>query len=561
MKKILSCIFILSSIVLNAQNEPFGYGLDSGELLSLPLQELATFNHDLLLEEDTRIEEQGGRTNVGRLIDLHVDQESAGTWTTLPNGDRLWQYRFRSANAKGVCMYFDNLYIPHGASIFLYSIDKRTFVGPFTVADCNAHGHFMMGEVLGDEAILEYYEPAGVINAARIGMQAVGHMYRYVYDYSMYTQDDRGGSASCEVDVNCPEGAGWNDQRDAVVRLLIVDGGFQGLCSGSIINNVQRDCRNLLLTAMHCGEGVSDNEWLQCSVRFKYQRANCGSGSAPTTNSRTGVFHLADSNDGGGNTGSDFLLLELEDAIPEAFDVFYAGWDARSVTPSDVVGIHHPSGDVKKISTATNIVSSTWSAPGHHWQVIWMETETNHGVTEGGSSGSPIFNPDKRIVGQLTGGASCCTVNGCGSGTSPNAPDYYGKMDRNWDDNPNAANQKLKVFLDPLNTGTLFMNGGRPDLDGSMNCFVNSTQEPELEFTEVELFPSIADESVKFQSSRYRELEGYRIFNAAGALVLSGSFQNQTETLSTAAMPSGIYFVTFMQHDGGHLTKKLIVRH
>ncbi len=551
MTRIFTLICSLLVVAAQAQLKPFGYQWDAAALQSLPVAELATFDHAQLLAEDTRTEELGGRTNIGRLIDLHMDDQNAGVWSELANGDRVWQYRFRSANAKGVCMYFDNLYIPEGAVMFLYSIDRKTFVGPFTNEDCNAHGHFMMGEVLGDEAILEYYEPVGVLNTPRIGMQAAGHMYRYVYDYAMYEDGDNSrASDPCEVDVNCPEGTDWVGQRDAVVRLLITEGNTQGLCSGSIVNNTQRDCRKLLLTALHCGVNVTDSEWLQCSVRFKYQKAGCGSGAAPSTSNRVGVVHLADANDNGGDTGSDFLLLEIEDAIPSTYNVYYAGWDSRTTTPADVVGIHHPSGDVKKISTATTIVSATWSAPGHHWQVNWMATETNHGVTEGGSSGSPLFNQDKRIVGHLTGGASFCT--------SPTSPDFYGKLDRDWDDNPNTADQKLKVFLDPQNTGETFMDGAYPSADGT--CIPSGIQEI-LEFSDVNLFPTMADQSVRLQSSRFREIAGYRVFNANGTLVYNGSFRNETETLNTGNLPSGVYFVTFDQNNGAHLTKKMVVEH
>ena len=540
--------------VAYAQTEPFGYQLSMTELNNLPLAELATFNHDLLLEEDTRIEEQGGRTNIGRIIPLNLNEQSAGSWTTLGNGDRLWQYRFRSAGAKGVCVYFDGLYIPQGAVMFLYSMDRKTMVGPFTMDDCNVHGGFMMGEVLGDEAILEYYEPASVVGTPSIAIQSVSHMYRYVYDYSDYdVQDNSRASDFCEVDVNCPEGTEWSAQRDAVVRLLINDGTGQGLCSGSIVNTTARDCRQYILTALHCGIGVSDAEWQQCSVRFKYQRANCGSGSAPSTSNRVGVLHLADSNDGGGDNGSDFLLLELEDAIPDSYTVFYAGWDSRANTPADVVGIHHPAGDVKKISTATNIVSGTWAAPGYHWRVSWMATETNHGVTEGGSSGSPLFNQDKRIVGQLTGGSSYCD--------SPTAPDFYGKMDKSWDDNPNAANQKLKVWLDPDNTGEVLLDGAYSDPNNPNQPCMVSVQSEELSFEDVSIFPSIADEVLNIVGSDYHTLTGYRIYNAHGALLTEAPVRSSREKVACNSFPAGIYFITFLNENGASLTKKFMIVH
>jgi hypothetical protein len=553
-------IFTLTFLVffglsLRAQQEPFGYQWSAAQLQELPLAELATFNHDQLLEEDTRLEKAGGRTNIGRIIPVSLDEQTAGIWTSLANGDRVWQYRFRTSGAKGVCVYFDGLYIPQGAVMFLYGMDRKSFVGPFTVEDCNAHGSFMMGEVLGDEAILEYYEPASVVGVPNIGIQSVSHMYRYVYDYSDYsTEENSRASDFCEVDVNCPEGTEWVPQRDAVVRLLINDGQGQGLCSGSIVNTTARDCRNYILTALHCGIGVSDSEWLQCSVRFKYQKSGCGTGSAPSTSNRVGVFHLADSNDGGGNSGSDFLLLEMEDSPPTSYNVYYAGWDSRSNTPADVVGIHHPAGDVKKISTATNIVSGTYGAPGYHWRVVWMETETNHGVTEGGSSGSPIFNEDKRIVGQLTGGSSYCT--------SPTAPDFYGKMDKNWDDNPNTATQKLKEWLDPIDTGELFMDGAYLDPNNTAQpCFTVNVQERPMEFSDVRIYPSIADDVLYVQCDDFRRMKEYRVFNAQGAWVTAASIQTEREELSCSELAPGVYFITFLDENGSHLTQKFVVEH
>jgi hypothetical protein len=124
------------------------------------------------------------------------------------------------------------------------------------------------------------------------------------------------------------------------------------------------------------------------------------------------------------------------------------------------VSIHHPAGSEKKISTYTSSLSNSgWGQIGTHWRVIWSATTNGHGVTEGGSSGSPIFDNNKRIVGTLTGGASCCTVNGCGQQTGPNAPDFYGKMSHHWTGNPNTAAQKLKVWLDPANTNVNVLDG------------------------------------------------------------------------------------------------------
>jgi hypothetical protein len=112
-------------------------------------------------------------------------------------------------------------------------------------------------------------------------------------------------------------------------------------------------------------------------------------------------------------------------------------------TGADITGIHHPSGDVQKISFGDisayvictpqgqgfNCVSaSTGSAT--FYQVAWRE-----GVTEGGSSGSAIWDDAGQYVrGQLYGGSSFCS--------SPTAPDYYGRFDV-------AFNASLKTWLAP----------------------------------------------------------------------------------------------------------------
>ncbi|MFM7106025.1 MAG: hypothetical protein ACKOW8_10935, partial [Flavobacteriales bacterium] len=275
-----------------SQQRPLGFEFYPNELNNLPLTELTTFDHAQLWAEDSQLERQGGRTNIGRLIPYTESCYTTGVWTQLPNGDRLWQWRFKTANAKGLCVYFNNFQIPLGSSMFLYPADRSHFFGPALNEDCNDHGKFMMGEIAGEEAILEYYQPYEVIGEPAIEMHAVSHMYRYVF--AGLDERGSGNSGDCEVDVNCPEGTDWVDQRNSVIRLLITEGGFQGLCSGTFVNNVSQDCRKFILTAFHCGVTTTDSDWLLCQVRFNYQRAGCGTGATPSSNNRVGVFHRAD---------------------------------------------------------------------------------------------------------------------------------------------------------------------------------------------------------------------------------------------------------------------------
>jgi hypothetical protein len=200
------------------------------------------------------------------------------------------------------------------------------------------------------------------------------------------------------------------------------------------------------------------NQWV---FYFNYESSGCNSPNNESqipNNTLTGCARIADSDDGGGNNGSDFLLVLLNNNVPSNFNAYYNGWRSNNVTSSSGVSIHHPSGDIKKISTYTsNLVSSAWgSANGSHWTVTWSGTANGHGVTEGGSSGSPIFDNQGRIVGTLTGGSSFCNF--------PNSPDLYGKMSYHWSSNPG---DDLRDFLDPGNTGLTTLEGTYAPCGGS----------------------------------------------------------------------------------------------
>ena len=222
-----------------------------------------------------------------------------------------------------------------------------------------------------------------------------------------------------------------------------------------MVNNTSLDCRQLLLTSFHCVYDLEETDWPYLKVRFNYQTQDCASSAGSFAPQRTGVIRLGDSNDISGNgfiNGSDWVLLEVEDEIPTSWNPFFAGWDATGYSGSAGVGIHHPAGDFKKISTYTSpLLNSNYYAFGAHWRVVWQPTVTNHGVTEGGSSGSPIFEENHRIIGTLTSGLSFCN--------SPSSPDYYGKMSYHWDGpNPSGA-VELKSLLDPTGTGLKILDG------------------------------------------------------------------------------------------------------
>ncbi|MCF8334625.1 MAG: T9SS type A sorting domain-containing protein, partial [Bacteroidales bacterium] len=188
---------------------------------------------------------------------------------------------------------------------------------------------------------------------------------------------------------------------------------------------------------------------------FNYEARGCANPSLePEYNTMVGADKRANGGDEA-SSGSDFYLVELNNMIPNYINAYYNGWSRTGEAASSGVSIHHPQGDIKKISTFSSKLNSTGFGTSDlesHWKVTWSSTENGYGVTEPGSSGSPIFDQSGLVVGSLTGGNA-----GCGADT--NQPDYYGKFSYSWERNGNRPEDRLKDWLDPNNQGVSSLSG------------------------------------------------------------------------------------------------------
>jgi hypothetical protein len=224
--------------------------------------------------------------------------------------------------------------------------------------------------------------------------------------------------------------------------------GNSGFCSGSLINNTLNNGKPYVLTANHCYSNPAT--WV---FRFNWQSAGCNNPAAePTFQSLSGAVLRSRA------SASDFCLVEITGGlqggtVPAAFTPYFNGWDNSGNTPTSAVGIHHPSGDIKKISFENDpLISTTFggSPANSHWGV----TGWDEGVTEGGSSGSPLFDQNHRIIGQLHGGASACGA--------PVLSDEYGKISYSWTPANSDSTNQLKYWLDPNQSNATFVNGYDP---------------------------------------------------------------------------------------------------
>lgn len=364
----------------------------------------------------------------------------------------LYRIQLSASGAKGLVLLFNKLYLPQSATLHVYSPDKRQVIGAYTHDNTPHPTPFNAGIMVGENAVIEYFEPYSQTGMGVLEITEIGYAYRWM-EWLYKNGNQSAASGSCEVNVACSEANNWQDQKRSVARIVVASNQGQGFCTGALVNNQRQDCTPYFLSAQHCTEGTTTAQYAQYIFYFGYESSLCNGTSGPTNKTVNGCTKISDSNDNGGASGSDFVLLQLSSTPPSNYNVYYAGWNNGTTAPTSGVCIHHPDGDIKKISTYSSTATSTaWgSMSGSHWDVQWVATTNGHGVTEPGSSGSPLFNQNGEIVGTLTGGDSYCNT--------PNNPDQFGKLNKHWTANGTANNRRLKPWLDPDNTEAVSIGG------------------------------------------------------------------------------------------------------
>jgi hypothetical protein len=419
----------------------------------------------------------------GKGITTSINIKSMGQLESLSDLGQLWRLKIHSNSAYGMQFYFSDFNLPEGATLFFYSDDKSNVIGAFTSDNnpINNNLQFALGTqyIKGKDIIMEYYEPANASFSGTLEICNVIHIYKDIFDKN----GPYGMSGFCNINVSCPLGQYWVQEISSVAIILVYNSstGYSGWCSGALLNNTDEDGRPLFLTANHCidddgshNPGFDYSNWV---FLFNHQTPFCSSNGSDvqiTTQSVNGAFLL--SSDGHLSPTSDWALLELNTtpSVISSFNVCYAGWDideSHGSNSASTVGIHHPSGDVKKISkdndSPISIVPAGFPTTSPHWQVQWDQQDATTGITEPGSSGSPLFNDDHKVIGQLHGGSSECS-NLLGY-------DYYGKFSEDW---TNSGSTGLAFYLDPQNThqtsiNTFCPNGVavvNPEWTGAASC-------------------------------------------------------------------------------------------
>ncbi|MBQ3751121.1 MAG: T9SS type A sorting domain-containing protein [Bacteroidales bacterium] len=517
--------------------------------MSIDQIDLPALDVDKLMAEDA-LTEKGTPLRIGTVQNVSYTFQNSGRTDRLADGSILWRLSIKSPGAVMLSVIFSQFNLPEGATFHIYNGDRTQLTGTYTNEDfLETDGLMASEDIMGDEAILEYYEPADALFHGNIKIERISQIYRDFLHLSSSPKGHWGDAeGNCHPNVNCPEGYGWRDQINSVVCISITDNTGSYLCSGAMINNVRQDKTPYVLTANHCFTGTTGGTF---KFYFNYQTLTCEGSNGYFNRVANGATVIANAGLNSAMTNmsssSDFLLLKITGALGALYrdSIVFAGWDATG-TASVGSAIHHPGGDFKKISLPRQ-VTSPGGAYNKYWTVYWY-TNPNKGCTEQGSSGSPLFNANGLIIGDLSSGSSSCDY--------PQGTDSYGKLSYSWTNNNNSNNaRKLKPWLDPDNTGKLTMPGMR--YNGSPAGIVNYN----TTVRNLSISPNPSIGNITVQGGFESESGICNVYNAMGTLVFSQTIQlEKNMNLNLSHLSNGIYFVEIVNDNHIYKTKMVIAK-
>lgn len=359
-------------------------------------------------------------------------------WVPTSTGGSITSLGFQSGEARGLRIGVlvkaispkatVRFYAPNGATVLavsgeqiLATIRRNTDAGDLTDAGRTYWGPY----IAGDTGILEVELPLGVpANTTEIAIPNISHYVIGPLDEtSLLGAQAIGDAAACHRDISCVQPPPVASKAVALMSYLVGANAFS--CTGTLLNDRLSSGTPYFLSAHHCISTQTSASSLQTVWFAKSTACNSGvvnpayvilAGGATLLWSSPAISGF----NGTGPVGTDTSFMRLNDAPP--LGALYAGWIATPQAPSPQVlrtGIHHPRGDLQKISDGlidaySYLDSNTaYSSPtALTWPMYRLTWST--GLMEGGSSGSGLFadgrSSDPRLVGQLWGGNSSCAA-------------------------------------------------------------------------------------------------------------------------------------------------------
>lgn len=368
-------------------------------------------------------------------------------WQGTASGGQLAALAFDSPSALGVRLGVLVMQLPSGTKLRFYAQagGTATEVSAAELAaqaeriragggDDQAARTYWSPDFGGEQTVMEIEVPAGAqVSGVQLAVPRLSHFTHSAAQMETLVEA-KAGSGSCNIDAMCQPD--YLSQARSVARMRFTHEDGKGYyCTGTLLNDAQSSGTPYFLTANHCINTQAQASSLMTDWFYRSSACNsgtAGSGVQSLTRGATLLYATA---------STDTSFLSLNEAVPDG--VVYAGsfFGGAAAAGSELVGLHHPEGDLEKISFGVlqglGLCSSDTCGGSSDSGATFLEVKWSQGTTEGGSSGSAVFygiGGQRYVTGQLYGGSASCS--------NPNGSDFYGRFDLPY-------KEKLKEWLNP----------------------------------------------------------------------------------------------------------------
>ena len=318
----------------------------------------------------------------------------------------VWAVVVSAESAGGVRLHIENLNLPQGLELFVYSRGGETY-GPYTGMGPDGTGDLWTTALFGSEVIVQVRgnAPGAAAGRASFRITEAGVLSPIFTEQVPAAPNAFCGNAACIVDASCYAGA--NSIKDAYAKMEWVAGAFLYTCTGGLLNDTNPSSTNYMLTANHCLSKANVAKNVSFYWRFRTSSCNgaCPSNSGwPYKTTGAGVAAT--------NRSGDYTLLTLNTAPPAGS--VRLGVTNAPVANTNGVALHRVSNPDFGPQVYSEHTVSTTAGTCQGWpRGERIYSKDTLGATDGGSSGSPVVNSSDMVVGQLSGACGTNPNNVC----------------------------------------------------------------------------------------------------------------------------------------------------
>ncbi|MCQ2974849.1 MAG: trypsin-like serine protease [Bacteroidales bacterium] len=388
---LLLCFFVYNSLM--AQNLP------SSKKYNLQLK------NNIIYIEKPNIIFNDNKNCFGKVIDCKYAFFEIAKKIEIDFGT-IYYCMFVSDDAVSFGFEFSNIFLQKSVELSIYNLANNNILISIANKDIKTKT-IKTSQVIGDTIVIELFVPKNI--------DQKDFMISKIF-YAFYNFLKINDLIAKAAYINNDFFLNYQIEKHAVCMYSYIgNDNLMYYCSGALINNTNFDAKPYFITATHCI--CSQKEAETIIAYFDYENGNSqtktlqGAKLVEVPNmsfQKNKIDYKSNILKDGYYYDYDISLLLLNELPPKEWSPYYLGWNISEKISDTVMLIHHGNADYKQIAVSFSKPYQD-SYPISEGMCLkensfWHIDNWHIGNSSIGSSGAPLINMNKQIIGTLSGG-------------------------------------------------------------------------------------------------------------------------------------------------------------